>query len=232
MNQMPYQVFNKECNELKEIPDGSVDVVITSPPFNIEHIYFKEQDSLSHDAYLDMLRRLISTAFRKTKAGGYFVIDVSDYIFPDKHVWFASKFFDDECKKVGYTFNDFHLYLVSGREWFFTDGDYDKNGFLNSKNDHSPVITLMVFGKDSRFALKNNVLKKSYQYGNEENNAYWSDEMIDDFMVAFDLKGKVVLDPFMGSGRLGVQVINTGGFFYGYEKTKEGYELFLKNILR
>ena len=71
---------------------------------------------------------------------------------------------------------------------------------------------------------------KTYIYDNKINSAYWPKSLVKDLIKVFEIKNKVVLDPFMGSGTIGVEAIKNKCFFYGYEKTTEGIQLFLKQL--
>ena len=40
-----FTIYNKDCRYLNEVADKTVDLVITSPPFNISHKYITYHDS-------------------------------------------------------------------------------------------------------------------------------------------------------------------------------------------
>ena len=52
--------------------------------------------------------------------------------------------------------------------------------------------------------------------------------LIKDLIKTFNMKNKKILDPFMGSGTIGIEAIKQGCIFYGYEITKKGIDLFHK----
>jgi len=61
-------------NLLNEIPDNSLNLVITSPPFAL--LREKEYGNKSQDDYLDWLAQFARLIFKKLKEDGSFVIDV------------------------------------------------------------------------------------------------------------------------------------------------------------
>jgi site-specific DNA-methyltransferase (cytosine-N4-specific) len=61
-------------NLLNEIPDNSLNLVITSPPFAL--LREKEYGNKSQDDYLDWLTQFARLIFKKLKEDGSFVIDV------------------------------------------------------------------------------------------------------------------------------------------------------------
>ena len=66
-----------DCLEwLQTMDDGSVDVVITSPPYNIGLSYNSYSDRLSNDDYLEWLGRVFSAIERVLKPGGSFFLNI------------------------------------------------------------------------------------------------------------------------------------------------------------
>jgi DNA modification methylase len=59
---------------LKEIPDNSLNLVITSPPFAL--LREKEYGNKSQDEYLDWLTQFAKLVFNKLKGDGSFVMDI------------------------------------------------------------------------------------------------------------------------------------------------------------
>ena len=58
-NEFPKELLNtiihSSCESMKEIPDNSLHLMITSPPYNVSKEY---DNDLSLDEYLDLLKRL------------------------------------------------------------------------------------------------------------------------------------------------------------------------------
>jgi len=64
-------ILNGDCTEkLKKIPDGSIHLIITDPPFNIGKNYGKYKDRLKKTEYFEWCKEWISECIRVLKIGG------------------------------------------------------------------------------------------------------------------------------------------------------------------
>ena len=83
------KIYNEDCLEtLARMEDNSIDLVVTSPPYN-KGLYWKDkqigrkkawkvtgidydsyQDSMSHDDYVDWQKKIISECLRVLKPSG------------------------------------------------------------------------------------------------------------------------------------------------------------------
>lgn len=71
-------LYNGDCLDLlKEIPDETVKLVITSPPYNIGKEYEKK---LSMRDYLDFQKKVIAESIRITKSNGSICWQVGNYV--------------------------------------------------------------------------------------------------------------------------------------------------------
>ena len=61
---------------MRELPAGSVDVVVTSPPYNLDIAYSNYSDDLSRKKYLDWSLTWASAVKRVLKPGGSFFLNV------------------------------------------------------------------------------------------------------------------------------------------------------------
>jgi site-specific DNA-methyltransferase (adenine-specific) len=64
-------------HELPRLPAGSVDVVVTSPPYNLGLAYREYDDRLAEDAYLDWMLRVATELRRVMHPEGSFFLNVS-----------------------------------------------------------------------------------------------------------------------------------------------------------
>ncbi len=58
------------------IPEGSVDLIVTSPPYNVQVEYGAHEDDMSYDAYLEFCERWMRNCFRWLKRDGRFCLNV------------------------------------------------------------------------------------------------------------------------------------------------------------
>jgi len=70
-------IFIGDClTEIQNIPDGSVDVVVTSPPYNLGVAYSTYVDRVPRDSYLAWLRDVGVQLLRVLKRDGSFFLNV------------------------------------------------------------------------------------------------------------------------------------------------------------
>jgi len=80
--------------KLKRIPDGSVDLIVTDPPFNIGKDYGKYKDNLKKDDYIKWCKKWLNECMRVLKRGGALYLfnypENNAYIMPflDKNLTF------------------------------------------------------------------------------------------------------------------------------------------------
>ena len=71
------QIINGDCVEvMKTLPEGSVDLIITSPPYNANIKYDEYNDGLEMDEYWDFTSNWLSEAFRVLKDDGRIAVNV------------------------------------------------------------------------------------------------------------------------------------------------------------
>ena len=71
------QIINGDCIEvMKTLPEGSIDLIITSPPYNANIKYDEYNDGLEMDEYWDFTINWLSEAFRVLKDDGRIAVNV------------------------------------------------------------------------------------------------------------------------------------------------------------
>ncbi|MDE6750174.1 MAG: site-specific DNA-methyltransferase, partial [Lachnospiraceae bacterium] len=68
-------IMGDAIEKLKELPDKSVDLVVTDPPYNLNKDYGKSQDKLEFDEYINFSKKWITECDRILNDNG------SIYIF-------------------------------------------------------------------------------------------------------------------------------------------------------
>lgn len=71
------QIYNRDARDLSFIPDGVVDLVVTSPPYNVGIKYATHDDCLPLDDYLAMLEQVWKECRRVLAPGGRIAINVA-----------------------------------------------------------------------------------------------------------------------------------------------------------
>lgn len=76
---MKYKIVKGDCFDLiKKLPDNSIDLVITSPPYSDIVNYGKEVSTKKPDDYCDWILPLFKEIFRVLKPSGSFILNIND----------------------------------------------------------------------------------------------------------------------------------------------------------
>lgn len=67
-----------DARELAGVPDASVDLVVTSPPFNIKKDYGRHKDDLPLQEFQELLQRTWAACYRVLKPGGRLCVNVAN----------------------------------------------------------------------------------------------------------------------------------------------------------
>ncbi len=194
--------------ELQRIPDKSINLIVTDPPYNLNKDYGNNQDKLEFDEYLDFSRKWLTEAKRVLKDDG------TIYVFMGMR--YISYIYDILEKELGMHFN-------SWISWFYTQGIGKTKGF-SPRHDDILMFTKnpkkFTFNLDSirvpqkyyrsvnnmRGANPGNVWEFSHMHycnKNRQNHPTQKPEGLYERMVlASSNEGDTILDPFLGSGTL------------------------------
>ena len=214
-------IFNKDSRYLSEVNDKTVDLVATSPPFNISHRYKTYHDSLDYNEFEVLYTSVINSISRVLKDDGFFVVDIADIIVMENNIIYGAEFVKEKAHSANLEFIcSFPYIAIEGADIKMNSciSRIDKN-----KKFHSSCEQVLVFGKRlaSKEITQQYRIKSSYTYSIEHDSAFWPEDLINDIIAPFDLKGKVLLDPFMGSGTIGRMAIKQGAHFIGYDIDKD-----------
>jgi len=192
--------------EMKKLPDGTIRLIVTDPPYNLNKNYGNNQDKLEFDAYIDFSRQWLTEAKRVLTDDG------TIYIFMGMR--YISYIFNILEQELNMTFN-------SWITWFYTQGIGKTKGFSPRHDD------ILMFTKSSKnfvFHLDNiRVPQKFYRSVNNMRGAnpgnVWEfshmhycnknrkkhptqkpEGLYERMILASSDPGDVVLDPFVGSG--------------------------------
>ncbi len=205
---------------MNEVEDSSVDIIITSPPYNIKHKYITYEDNLITSEYLKMLDDFIAASFKKLKGDGILVIDIADFIFYAGKSWNAAHYIICQCSKVGFIFKNKSIYLAKDEKPAFSmHSDLAQSSYLNESDyDHSPIQIILEFEKTMGGSIKSyHRFQDEYDYSSSVNDAFWPSLLIRDMIKRYEIQNKIILDPFMGGGQIGLAAIEESCHFIGYE---------------
>ena len=238
-------IFNKDCLEcMLSLPKESVDMVITSPPYNVNIDYKnKVGDSLSLSEYLDFTSDWVSGCYELLKSGGRFALNIG-------------KVFKDSEDNPYHT-NEYILPLILSKGfklkceiiWMKRPAERQTGGsawgsWLTAK---SPSIRakyeyLWIFYKDD-WTLEDGVsditVKEFMEYtidlwvvkDDDYDHPYidhpvpYPIELVNRLLKLFSYKGSLIFDPFLGSGTTALAAKQLQRHYLGCEINPDYFEL-------
>ena len=251
------KVVCMDCVEgMKLLPDKSIDLVVTSPPYDNIRNY--------HGFKLD-LHSVGMEIYRVLKEGGIAVMVIQDQTKNYSKTLTSFKTIIDWCENIGFKLFECLIYKKYGAEgawWnkrFRVDHEYmpvflkgEKPQYFNKAPLKIPSkwggvtmtggATRLTNGKTLKSRqIKINKMKcrgTVWEYltcgdGDKlkhQHPATFPDKLPVDFIECFCPENGIVLDPFMGSGTTAIASIKLGRKFIGFEISKEYCELAEKRI--
>lgn len=234
-------IFNKDCLEcMPSLPKESVDMIITSPPYNVSIDYKnKVGDSLSLSEYLDFTSDWVSGCYDLLKSGGRFALNIG-------------KVFKDD-KNNPYNTNEHILPLILSKGfklkceiiWMKRPPQAQCGGtawgsWLSAK---SPSIRakyeyLWIFYKDD-WTLPDGVsditVKEFMEYTIDlwivkdetkiDHPAPYPIELVNRLLKLFSYKDSLIFDPFLGSGTTALAAKQLQRHYLGCEINLNYFEL-------
>lgn len=230
---------------LKQIPNNSIDIVITSPPYNFGHSYANDpsQDTKEWNDYFDKLYRIWKECYRVLKPGGRIAVNVqplfSDYI-PTHHI--ISK----QLLDLGFLWkaevlwekNNYNAKYTAWGSWKSPSMPYLKYTWefieIFSKESHKKVgdsknidITDKEFKEWVYAKWKFTPETKMKEFGHP---AMFPEELPRRILKLFSYKGDMVLDPFNGAGTTTLTAFKLKRRFIGIDISPKYCETSLKRI--
>ena len=243
------QLIQGDCLEkLKELPENSVDLTVTSPPYDNLRTY---NGTLNWNE--DIWQRIIKELYRVTKEGGVVVWVVGDATIKGSETGTSFKQ-ALWAKEVGFNLHDTMIYqkinyspLTHKRYeqsfeymFVFSKGKLKTFNAIKIKTKHEGRIPSGSFyhtNKQSKptpsnsnksvnkTKIKQNIF--SYTVGGKKDGhpAPFPEQLAHDHILSWSNKGDTVLDPMMGSGTTGKMAKQLNRDFIGIELDLEYFKI-------
>jgi len=221
------KILCKSSEKMGDLPDCSVHLMVTSPPYNVGKEYDKD---LTLDEYREFMKRVWAETKRVLVPGGRCCINVANlgrrpyiplhslviedmlelgFLMRGEIIWAKdassspSTAWGSWLSASNPTLRDTHEYiLVFSKDSF----SRDRTGRVSTiKRDEFLEFTKSVWCFDAEPARK------------VGHPAPFPVELPYRCIQLYTFKGDVVLDPFMGSGQTAIASVRTGRCFVGYE---------------
>ena len=243
-NTFPEEIENKiilgSAENMKEIPNNSVQLMITSPPYNVSKEY---DEDLSLKQYLKLLENSFKETYRVLVNGGRACINVanlgrkpyiplSDYIskimsdigfnMRGEIIWnkaasaSPSTAWGSWMSASNPTLRDIHEYIL-----IFSKGDYK----LELKGRKNTILKEQFIEWTKSIWTMN--AESARRIGHP---APFPEELPYRLIQLYSYQDDVILDPFMGSGTTAVSALKSGRKYVGYDISQDYIDLANKRI--
>jgi len=221
------KIYCKSSEVMDEIPDYSVHLMVTSPPYNVKKEY---DEDLSLNEYRALLKTVFKEIYKKLATGGRACINVANlgrkpyiplhsYIIEDMH-------------EVGF-------HMRGEIIWNKASSASPSTAWGSWQSAANPVLRdiheyILVFSKESfsrkRGSKKDTIAKEEFL---EWTKSVWTFPAVSAHMIGhpapfpeelphrliqlYTFNGDVVLDPFCGSGTACLAALKDGRHYIGYD---------------
>ncbi len=237
------RIYHGDCLDLfPEVDDNSVDLVVTSPPYNCGVRYDEHDDDMKWPDYLDWSWVWLSEAYRVLKDGGRFCLNVLMDMSTEGRSLRVSPMADFHflCRELGFNLQGVPVWLEEHRIKYTAWGSWQSPG---SPYIYNPCEVVMIMGKGQwkRDGAMPTISREDFIRGVRGVWRFGPDRVRlteATFPVALprlciDLltyENDIVLDPFGGSGTTAIACIESGRRFVLFEKSLAYYERALQRI--
>lgn len=204
------QLLHDDCLELmKDIPDGSVDLVLTDPPYGINYQSRRgkqKYDKIKNDECLNFLSTYFQECSRVMKN------DTAIYCFCS---WHNIDKFKIEFEK--------YFKLKNVLVW-----EKNNHGSGDLKAAYAPKYEFILYGNKGRCYFRNGRKEDVLYFNKTGNKNHPTEKPVDllEFLITNSSdEGDVVLDSFMGSGSTGIACVNTNRDFIGIELDEHYFQV-------
>lgn len=235
------KIYNEDCLEtMKNMEDGSVDLVVTSPPYNM-NLRIRNGKYCSRQIVKEF-----STKYR----------DFPDNLPIEEYYKKHSRILDEILRVSKLSFYVVQVVTGSKRALFKMIGDFSdslKEIIVWDKGNGQPAMKEKVLNRETELILvfeKENAISRQFKNANFErgtlndiwllrrepkehksHGATFPEKLVRLILQSFSKEGQLIYDPFMGTGTTGVVAKMMKRKFIGSEIVKSYADFAEKRIL-
>ena len=235
------KIFCKSSEKMEELPDNSVHLMVTSPPYNVGKEYDKD---FTLEEYLGFLKNVWREVYRVLVPGGRVCINIANlgrkpyiplhafiirdmldigFLMRGEIIWnkassaSPSTAWGSWLSPANPTLRDIHEYIL-----VFSKGTFKRKNV----NKRKSTITREEFLEFTKSVWTFPAVSAK-EIGHP---APFPVELPYRCIQLYTYEGEIVLDPFIGSGQTAIAAIKTGRYYVGYDIEEEYVKLAEKRI--
>ncbi|MGB9773972.1 MAG: DNA-methyltransferase [Bacteroidota bacterium] len=234
------KIFCKTSERMQELPDNSIHLMVTSPPYNVGKEY---DENLTLDEYREFLRRVWSEVKRVLVPGGRACINIANlgrkpyiplhafivedmldlgFLMRGEIIWnkassgSPSTAWGSWLSAKNPTLRDIHEYILVFSKGMFTRENPKRKSTISKEEFLEFTKSVWTFAAEPATKVGH--------------PAPFPVELPYRLIQLYTFEGEVVLDPFIGSGQAAIAAVKTGRRYVGYEINKGYVKLAEKRI--
>ncbi|MEL7643042.1 MAG: site-specific DNA-methyltransferase [bacterium] len=224
------------AGDMQEIPDNSVHLMVTSPPYNATKEY---DDDLSQKDYFELLREVFTETYRVLVNGGRACINVANlgrkpYIPLSDHI-------SQMMTEIGFLMRGEIIWnkgVKAGVSMAWGSWRSAANPVLRDTHEYILVFSKGAFSRKKPEGKENTITKEQFM---EWTRSVWlmdtesarkvghpapfPVELPYRLIQLYTFTGDIILDPFIGSGTTAIAALMSGRKYIGYEINPQYAEL-------
>nr|MDO8134176.1 site-specific DNA-methyltransferase [Candidatus Njordarchaeum guaymaensis] len=235
------KILCKSSENMDELPDSSVHLMITSPPYNVGKDYDKD---LTLDEYRNLLTHVFKEVYRVLVPGGRACVNIANlgrkpYI--PLHSWIIQDMLNIGFLMRGEIIWDKGSSAAASTAW----GSWcsASNPILRDVHEYIMIFSKDTFSRRRPKKRKSSITRDEFL---EWTKSVWSFQAESATKVGhpapfpvelplrmiklYTFEGEIVLDPFIGSGTTAIAALQTNRYYIGYDIDKEYVELAEKRV--
>lgn len=234
-NKIPQDVIDKvhysDSRDMSTLPDSSVHLMVTSPPYVAAKEYDKDW---TLEEYLELLSAVFTETYKKLVPGGRACVNIanlgrSPYI--PLHTFIIQEMLD-----IGYMMRGEVIWdkgASAGTSTAWGSWKSAKNPTLRDVHEYIIIFSKETFGRENK-NRSDTITKKEFlefsksiwEFPTESakrvgHPAPFPVELPRRLIQLYTFEGDVVLDPFVGSGTTCIAAADSGRHFIGFDNKKE-----------
>jgi DNA modification methylase len=247
MDKFINKIIQGDCLEvMKEIPDKSIDIVLTSPPYNISlskgQAYAKKyrgyNDCMPNDMYINWLLEILNIIEKKLKENGVVlwnmnygtnnnetmwiflskIITNTNLTIADNIIWKKKSAFPNNCSPNKMTRITENIFVLCRKSEYRTF-------FMNKK-----IVSIRKTGQKMYENLFGFIEANNTDNLKTKHNATFSTNLCEKLLKLYSKEKDIVMDCFSGIGTTGVACKNLNRNFILIEKEPEYIEIINKRL--
>jgi len=226
------KIFCKSSENMEELPDCSVHLMVTSPPYNVGKDY---DDNLSLEEYMSLLKKVFQETYRVLVPGGRVAINIANV---------GRKPYISLNSEVIRIMHDIGFMMRGEIIWEKGASAGGSCAWGSWQSASNPVLRdtheyIMIFSKDV-FKLENpekrentitrddflELTKSVWKFNTEsakkvKHPAPFPPELPRRVIQLYTFKNEIILDPFMGVGSTAIAALESNRKYIGYDISEE-----------